>query len=95
MYNIVVNMTVDFKLINQDQRGHGPDQLHQINNVIVLLLARWKCNFTSFKAVGPIKIPETDSSQVIRTHWLSNVRQKTQRKDLVTEIVLDTGYYGF
>ena len=39
VFSIVVNMTVDFKLIKQDQRGHGPDQLHRINNVVVLLLA--------------------------------------------------------
>ena len=39
--------------------------------------------------------PKTDSSQVITTHWLSHVRQKTQRKSLVAEIVLDTGKYRF
>ena len=81
MSNDVVNMTADFKLINQDQRCYGPDQLHWINNVAVLLLAWWKCNFTSFKVVGPLKILKTDSSQVITTQWLSNVRHKTQRKD--------------
>ena len=44
-----------------------------------------------FQDSWAVKILKTVSSQGITTHWLSNVRQKTQRKDLVTEIVLDTG----
>ena len=38
----------------------------------------------NFLLVSSLK---TDFSQVITAHWLLNVRQNTQRKDLVTEIV--------
>ena len=60
MSKIVGNMTVDFKLINQEKSDHGLIiyDLRCINNVSVLLLA-WKCNFTSFKVVGPLKILKT------------------------------------
>ena len=80
MSSTVVNMTVDFKLINQEQRGHGRDQLYWIDNFVVLLLAGWKCNFTSFKVVGPLKILKADFYEVITVHWFSNVRQKTEER---------------
>ena len=50
-----------------------------------------KMQLTYFKAVGPLKPQKKDFSEVITIHWLSDVRQKAQRKKLVTEIVFSTG----
>ena len=38
------------------------------------------------KVVGPLKPLRKDFCKVITIYWLSDVRQKTQRKKLVTEI---------
>ena len=46
----------------------------------------------SFKVVRSLKPLKKDFfSEVITVHWLSDVRRKTQRKKLVTEIVTDIG----
>ena len=50
-----------------------------------------KCNSTSFKVVGPLKPLKKNFSEVIIIHWLSDVRQKTQRKTLASEIVFNIG----
>ena len=44
-----------------------------------------------FKGSWADKTTEKDFSEVITIHSLSDVRQKTQRKKLVAEIVFDTG----
>ena len=82
-------MATDFKLINQDQRGHAwtlPITLNQQCRCFTLSLMEMQLHI--FQASWAIKNPKYRFfSSYYSAHWLSNVRRKTHRKGLVAEIV--------